>query len=412
MGPASGDLLIGAAEGDDAAVLRLDDERALVLTTDFFTPIVDDPGDWGRIAAANALSDVYAMGGRPLFAVNLAAWPGDGLDIAILGQVLRGGAQVAAQAGCFVAGGHTIDDPVPKYGLAVVGLADPDRLMTIDRAAPGDQLILTKAIGTGVVATALKRGAAPAEAVEAAVASMTLLNAGASQAALAAGVRAATDVTGFGLLGHLHRMLAASGVAARLWAASVPLLPGAAELAAAGFVSGGTRANTERMRGFAVLDAAIPRRTRRAAARRPDLRRAAAGRAAGRGARAAERTAGAGTARRPDRRGHPGRERSRPRAPGSFGITVLRRIPWGGEDEAGCGAGRACRLPARGAGLRSSPRARRARRPRRPRRCGTSSWSGYPACGGATCPRPPRPRCGGWPARVRWGRWWTTPCCR
>jgi len=258
MGPASGDLLIGAAEGDDAAVLRLDDERALVLTTDFFTPIVDDPGDWGRIAAANALSDVYAMGGRPLFAVNLAAWPGDGLDIAILGQVLRGGAQVAAQAGCFVAGGHTIDDPVPKYGLAVVGLADPERLMTIDRAAPGDQLILTKALGTGVIATALKRRAAPADAVLAAVASMTWLNADASQAALAAGVLAATDVTGFGLLGHLHRMLAASGLAARLWAASVPLLPGAAELAAAGFVSGGTRANTERMRGFAVLDAAVP----------------------------------------------------------------------------------------------------------------------------------------------------------
>ena len=258
MGPATGDLLIGALEGDDAAVLRLDDERALVLTTDFFTPIVDDPGDWGRIAAANALSDVYAMGGRPLFAVNLAAWPGDGLDIAILGQVLRGGAQVAAEAGCFVAGGHTIDDPVPKYGLAVVGLADPDRLMTIDRAAPGDQLILTKAIGTGVIATALKRSAAPAEVVQAAVVSMTLLNAGASRAALAAGVRAATDVTGFGLLGHLHRMLAASGAAARLWAAAVPLLPGAAELAAAGFVSGGTRANTERMRGFAALDPAIP----------------------------------------------------------------------------------------------------------------------------------------------------------
>jgi selenide, water dikinase len=256
--PAAGDLLIGAAEGDDAAVLRLDGDRALVLTTDFFTPIVDDPEDWGRIAAANALSDVYAMGGRPLFAVNLAAWPGDGLDIAILGRVLRGGAQVAAEAGCFVAGGHTIDDPVPKYGLAVVGLADPGRLMTIDRAAPGDQLILTKAVGTGVIATALKRGAAPEEAVRAAVASMTLLNAGASEAALAAGVRAATDVTGFGLLGHLHRMLAASGAAARIWAAAVPLLPGAADLAAAGFVSGGTRANTARMRPVTSLDAAIP----------------------------------------------------------------------------------------------------------------------------------------------------------
>jgi selenide,water dikinase len=258
VGPASGDLLIGAAEGDDAAVLRLDDERALVLTTDFFTPIVDDPRDWGRIAAANALSDVYAMGGRPLFAVNLAAWPGDGLDIALLGQVLRGGAQVAAEAGCFVAGGHTIDDPVPKYGLAVVGLADPAALMTIDRAAPGDQLILTKAIGTGVVATALKRGAPDPAAVAAAVASMTLLNAAASQAALAAGVRAATDVTGFGLLGHLHRMLAASGVAARIDAAAVPLLPDAAGLSAAGFVSGGTRANMARIAPHTTLDPAIP----------------------------------------------------------------------------------------------------------------------------------------------------------
>jgi selenide,water dikinase len=258
IAPAGGDLLIGAAEGDDAAVLRLDDDRALVLTTDFFTPIVDDPGDWGRIAAANALSDVYAMGGRPLFAVNLAAWPGDGLDVGILGQVLRGGAQVAAQAGCFVAGGHTIDDPVPKYGLAVVGLADPERLMTIDRAAAGDLLILTKPIGTGVIATALKRGTPPPEAVAAAVASMTLLNAAASQAALDAGVRAATDVTGFGLLGHLHRMLAASQAAARIDAAAVPLLPGAAELAAAGFVSGGTRANTARIGPVTRLDPAIP----------------------------------------------------------------------------------------------------------------------------------------------------------
>jgi len=256
--PAAGDLLIGAAEGDDAAVLRLDDERALVLTTDFFTPIVDDPGDWGRIAAANALSDVYAMGGRPLFAVNLAAWPGDGLDLGLLGQVLSGGAQVAAQAGCLVAGGHTIDDPVPKYGLAVVGLADPGRLLTIDRAAPGDQLILTKPIGTGVIATALKRGAAPPQVVAAAVASMTQLNAAASQAALNAGVRAATDVTGFGLLGHLHRMLAASQAAARIDAAAVPLLPGAADLAAAGFVSGGTRANIARMGPVTTIDPAIP----------------------------------------------------------------------------------------------------------------------------------------------------------
>jgi selenide,water dikinase len=198
------------------------------------------------------------MGGRPLFAVNLAAWPGDGLDIALLGQVLQGGAQVAAEAGCVIAGGHTIDDPVPKYGLAVVGLADPGRLMTIDRAVPGDQLILTKPVGTGVIATALKRGAPPPEVITAAVASMTALNAEASQAALAAAVKAATDVTGFGLLGHLHRMLAASAAAATVTAAAVPLLPGARDLAAAGFVSGGTRANTARISPFTNIDPAVP----------------------------------------------------------------------------------------------------------------------------------------------------------
>src|SRR5690348_7860397 len=153
---ASGDLLIGALEGDDAAVLRLDAERALVLTADFFTPIVDDPFDWGRIAAANALSDVYAMGGRPLIAVNLAAWPGEDLPMEMLADVIRGGATVATAAGCPVVGGHTIDDPIPKFGMSVVGLAHPDRLFAIDRLAPGDELVLTKPLGTGVIATALK----------------------------------------------------------------------------------------------------------------------------------------------------------------------------------------------------------------------------------------------------------------
>ena len=213
-GAAAGDLLVGGAEGDDAAVLRLDDERALVLTTDFFTPIVDDATDWGRIAAANALSDVYAMGGRPLMALNLTAWPGETLPLSLLAEVLRGGASVAASAGCLVVGGHTIDDPEPKYGMAVVGLASPGRLFTIDAARPGDTLVLTKAIGTGVVATAHKRGGASDEVLAAAVASMTALNAAASEAALACGVVAATDVTGFSLLGHLHRMLRASGVSA------------------------------------------------------------------------------------------------------------------------------------------------------------------------------------------------------
>jgi selenide,water dikinase len=254
----SPDLLVGAAEGDDAAVLRLDDERALVLTTDFFTPIVDDPGDWGRIAAANALSDVYAMGGRPVVALNLTAWPGETLPLSILADVLRGGAAVAASAGCLVVGGHTIDDPEPKYGMAVVGLASPSRLFTIDAARPGDTLVLTKAIGTGVVATAHKRGAADPSVLAAAVTSMTTLNASASEAALAAGVTAATDVTGFSLLGHLHRMLRASGASAVVSAAAVPLLPGARELTAAGYVSGGTRNNMAYLEPWVSISAEVP----------------------------------------------------------------------------------------------------------------------------------------------------------
>ncbi|MFE6283396.1 selenide, water dikinase SelD [Streptomyces sp. NPDC057877] len=256
--PASGNLLVGALEGDDAAVLRLDDERAIVLTTDFFTPIVDDPADWGRIAAANALSDVYAMGGTPLIAVNLAAWPGGELPVEMLGEVLRGGAEVAASANCPVVGGHTVDDPVPKYGMAVVGLAHPDRLFRLDGLAEGDQLVLTKALGTGVVSTALKKGAVADGTVRAAVDSMTLLNAGAATAALAAGVRAATDVTGFGLLGHLHRMLRASGLAATIDAERVPLLPRVGELVARGFVSGGTRANMNRLQDAVTVEESVP----------------------------------------------------------------------------------------------------------------------------------------------------------
>jgi selenide, water dikinase len=256
--PASGDLLIGAVEGDDAAVLRLDEDRALVLTTDFFTPIVDDAYDWGRIAATNALSDVYAMGGKPLIAVNLAAWPGERLPMDLLGEVLHGGSTVAAAARCLLVGGHTIDDPVPKYGLAVVGTAHPDRLFAIDRVAVGDELVLTKPIGTGVVATALKRGAADAATVRAAVDSMTLLNEAACDAALAAGIRAGTDITGFGLLGHLHRMLRASGVSAEIDADQVPLLPGAVELAAGGFVPGGTRANQSYIAAAVEVGSGVP----------------------------------------------------------------------------------------------------------------------------------------------------------
>jgi selenide,water dikinase len=260
-GPAAGltaDLLVGAAEADDAAVLRLDDERAIVVTTDFFTPIVDDPRDWGRIAAANALSDVYAMGGRPLVALNLTAWPGETLSLDLLAEVLRGGAAVAAAAGCLVVGGHTIDDPEPKYGMAVTGLASPGRLFTIDRARPGDSLVLTKPLGTGVIATAHKRDAAPSDVLAFAVETMTTLNEAASAAALAAGVVAATDVTGFSLLGHLHRMLRASGVSASVRASAVPLMPGARELTAAGYVSGGTRNNMSFLEPWASVSPSVP----------------------------------------------------------------------------------------------------------------------------------------------------------
>jgi len=256
-GRAAGDLLVGAAEGDDAAVLRLNSSQALVVTTDFFTPIVDDPRDWGRIAAANALSDVYAMGGKPLIALNLTAWPGETLPLEILAEVLRGGASVAAEAGCLVVGGHTIDDPEPKYGMAVTGLASPGQLLTIDAARPGDVLVLTKPVGTGVIATAHKRDGCPPSVLAGAVAAMTTLNAAASEAALAAGVRAATDVTGFSLLGHLHRMLRASGCSAVVSASAVPLLPGALELTAEGYISGGTRNNVSYLVPWTSFGSAI-----------------------------------------------------------------------------------------------------------------------------------------------------------
>lgn len=255
---AAGDLLVGALEGDDAAVFRLDDERALILTTDFFTPIVDDPHDWGRVAAANALSDVYAMGGRPLIAVNLTAWPANDLPMELLADVLEGGAKIAEAAGCFVVGGHTIDDPIPKYGMAVVGIAHPKRLFQLDRLAAGDTLVLTKAIGTGVISTAVKNQGADDAWVEGAVASMTRLNADAAEVAHEVGVRAATDVTGFGLLGHLHRMARASRVGAEIDAEAVPLLPGARDAVSAGFVPGGTRANTDHLTSFVRVDPDVP----------------------------------------------------------------------------------------------------------------------------------------------------------
>jgi selenide,water dikinase len=238
-------VLVDAATRDDAAVYRVAPDRALVATVDFFTPIVDDAASWGAIAAANALSDVYAMGARPLFALNLVGWPRDVLPFELLGEVLRGAAEITRRAGCPMLGGHSIDDAEPKFGLVVLGDVHPDRMLTNAAARPGDRLVLTKPLGTGILTTALKRDLLPEAALEPAVRSMTTLNDGAARAALAAGVRCATDITGFGLLGHLGNILTASNVGARLEAAQLPVLDRAIELAGAGCVPGGTRGNYE-----------------------------------------------------------------------------------------------------------------------------------------------------------------------
>lgn len=239
------DLLVGIGEPDDAAVYRLADDLAIVLTTDFFTPIVDDAYDWGRIAAANALSDVYAMAGEPLIALNLVAWPRETLPFDLLARVLDGGADVVRAAGAIVVGGHSIDDPEPKYGLAVVGRVHPDGILTKGGVQPGDAFVLTKPIGTGAITTAAKHGRASAGQIADATASMTRLNADAAAAVRDSGsaVHAGTDVTGFGLLGHLREMLVASGVAARVRSGDVPEIPGARALIADGMVAGGTRRN-------------------------------------------------------------------------------------------------------------------------------------------------------------------------
>ncbi len=237
------DLLVGASTGDDAAVWRLSDERALVVTADFITPVVDDARTWGRVAAANAVSDVYAMGGTPLLALNLVGWNVEELSTELLGEVLAGGHDVAREAGFVIAGGHTVDDPEPKYGLAVVGEVHPDRMLTNSGLRAGDVIVLTKALGTGIVLTAVKGRQAPADVLEAAVASMVRLNAEAARIAVDAGARGATDVTGFGLLGHLGRMATESAVDVVIEVAAVPVLPGVRELAAAGIVPGGTGRN-------------------------------------------------------------------------------------------------------------------------------------------------------------------------
>ena len=238
------ELLVGPHTGDDAAVWRLDDKRALVVTADFITPVVDDPRQWGRVAAANSVSDVYAMGGTPTLALNLVCW-NDELPDEVLGEVLAGAADIAREGGFVIAGGHTVTDPEPKFGLAVVGEVAPDRILTNATLRSGDTLVLSKPLGVGLITTAIKRGDVDSKAIEDAVASMSRLNAHAARVALQYGATGATDITGFGLLGHLGRMLAESGVDATIDAAAVPLLPSARDLAVRGAAPGGTGRNHE-----------------------------------------------------------------------------------------------------------------------------------------------------------------------
>lgn len=243
--PVDPNVLVGHSGSDDAGVYRLSDELAMVLTVDFFTPIVDDPYDFGRVAATNSLSDVYAMGGRPVVALNIAGFPEGSIPADVLGEIIRGGADVARFAGVSIVGGHTVNDPEVKYGLSVVGVIDPRRIVRNAGARPGDALILTKALGTGVLATALKRGQLSEEKTRLLVDSMTLLNREASELMLVHDVHACTDITGYGLIGHGNEMAEGSDVTVVFRAASVPVLDGAREAVERGFLTGGGK-NTQR----------------------------------------------------------------------------------------------------------------------------------------------------------------------
>jgi selenide,water dikinase len=257
-------VLVATDTADDAGVVRLTDELALVQTADFFTPIVDDPYAFGRIAATNALSDIYAMGGVPVSALNLVAYPLATLGPEILGEILRGGGDAVVAAGASVVGGHSIDDPEPKYGLAVCGTVHPEHVMTNAGGRVGDVLVLTKPLGAGAVATAIKRGLADAALVERAVDVMTTLNAEAATQARAAGAHALTDVTGFGLLGHLHELAAASGLAAEIDAAAVPAIDGVLELLAGEeALAGGSKRNRGDAERFTTWGEAVPEPRRR-----------------------------------------------------------------------------------------------------------------------------------------------------
>jgi selenide,water dikinase len=247
---------VGLTQADDAAVYQLNDHQAIVNTTDFFPPVVDDPYDFGAIAAANALSDIYAMGGQVLFAINLVAFP-ENLDIDILRQILRGGAEKVAEAGGVIAGGHSVSDKEPKYGLAVTGLVDPQMVKTKGGAHPGDMLLLTKPLGVGVITTALKQGIAGAEHVATAVASMKALNKQAAVAAQAANAHSVTDITGFGLLGHAHEMAHLSHVDFHLYLDKLPWLPGAIAYGEAGAFPGGMGRNLDYFQRWVTFDEGV-----------------------------------------------------------------------------------------------------------------------------------------------------------
>lgn len=251
-------VLVGYGTADDAGVYLLRDDLALVQTVDFFTPIVDDPYDFGRIAAANALSDVYAMGAVPVSALNIAAFPIETLDAQILETILEGGATIAQQAGVAILGGHTIKDSEPKYGMAVVGTIHPQRIVTNANARPGNVLVLTKPLGTGVLATALKRGEISEGAMQEAIAWMASLNDRASAAMLQAGADACTDITGYGLLGHAAEMARASGVALEIEAAAVPLMDGVLDLIERGSVPGGSKDNASAHADFTTFAPGVP----------------------------------------------------------------------------------------------------------------------------------------------------------
>ena len=254
-------VLVGYGTGDDAGVFLVNDDVALVQTVDFFTPIVDDPFDFGRIAATNALSDVYAMGGRPLTALNIVAFPED-LDLAILRRILDGGASVAQDAGVAILGGHTLKDDEPKYGMAVTGIVDRDRILTNADAHPGDELVLTKPLGTGILTTARKRDLISESELAEAVDWMTMLNADASRGALESGARAATDITGFGLLGHAGAMAAASGVRIVIDFAAVEFLTRVLDLIGEGIVPGGTLHNARTHAEFTTFAPQVPEAVR------------------------------------------------------------------------------------------------------------------------------------------------------